>query len=416
MYANSRWSAKHTLTNLNQLRPIYSVSGFKLSDMSLSGLVSISAKIDYSLGGSIPVVDVGASIEFSTVLTATAQYVKEREGATPYSLELSFGNMRRQLSAAPLHCPGKTIKFHIKYNGLNPNKNHDLYFNLHHGETKQKYPIMVHKFKSSRTGSGNVDATWTIPYDSKFMSDGPAVSFSVHSSARLNRYFTKTPVKLTRTCAKPIFTIPSELTTNRRVQIKWDRDAMRHFNHIPGTNGMGKDTVSRKVNLILVILDKNGSSSAVQFANNIENRGFHNGVIPDELRKIGRKFLMVIHDAKEYTKMAWDNHTFTLTKPRIHLRGQEPISLLPVYVPPPSTDENHILWGNETSILQLSPITMQNQSRKLIGPTKCHSASLSLMLQIEIGFNGFTILGRSFALGSTTSRPYVIIPQTNYCI
>jgi len=411
MYAKSQWSAKHTLTNSNQIRPIYSISGFKLSGVSFTGLVSVSAKIDYSLGGTIPVADVGASIDFSSVLTATAQYVKERSGSASYYLELDYtadsGRRLGSMSNENAHtgCPGHTIHFHIKYQGLNPHENHDLYFNLHQGETNQQYPIMTHKFRSSESGSGYVDTAWTVPYDSKFMSNGRSVKFSVHSNARTNRYFTQNAAKLSMACAKPVFNLPSVITTEKPVQIKWNKDAMRHFEHIKGTDGMGTDVISPKVNLIIVILEGNGSSSALQFADNIANTGSYNGVIPDWLRKVGRRFFMAIHDSREYTKMAWDNSTFFLIQPILRQRASSPsqtISLDPIYIEP--------IWQNLTTIKN------NGNGRSLLGPTVCQGASLSLMLQVEFGFNGFTVLGHKFAMGSINSRPYVIIPQTNFCI
>jgi hypothetical protein len=38
------------------------------------------------------------------------------------------------------------------------------------------------------------------------------------------------------------------------------------------------------------------------------------------------------------------------------------------------------------------------------------------MVQIEFGFDGFTVLGRQVDLGAVSSNPFAIIPQTNFCI
>jgi hypothetical protein len=84
------------------------------------------------------------------------------------------------------------------------------------------------------------------------------------------------------------------------------------------------------------------------------------------------------------------------------------------YVEPPVVDNGLPLWGlGANSSLVIPKI----QSRRLdIGPSNCPNSALSLLLQVEFGFDGFTLLGKKYTLGSTHSNPFTIIPQKNFCL
>jgi len=422
MYAKSKWTANHELTNSNQLKPVYSISGFKVSSMSLSAIISLSARVEFKFGGSIPVVNVGATIDFSSILTATAQYVKKGTGSlADYRMSLDFSNAdsRALLDDSREKHPGDKIQFRVQYEGLNPNEEHELYFNLHHnGSYGPGFPIKKHNFKSSRTGKGTVNVDWTVPHDSKLMQkdgDGPKIHFSVHSSARLDRFHSDKKTKLTQKRnwkqGPSIFQYPrdkSVVPTGQKISIKWDKNQMKYFKYRPGTDGMGEDKVSPKVSLIIAV--ENGT--AYQLANNIDNSGTHEITLPDELHNLGKKFFLIIHDFEEYTKMAWHDGTFTLTPPRRRIPLNTTNELEPVYVEPPILEHGASLWGLALTVPdELQP--KKNLERRLV---TCPNSALSLLLQVEFGFDGFTLLGKKYTLGSTHSNPFTIIPQTNFCL
>jgi hypothetical protein len=424
MYAKSKWTANHELTNSNQLKPTYSISGFKVSSMSLSAIVSLSARVEFKFGGSIPVVNVGATIDFSSILTATAQYVKKGSGSlADYRMSLDFSDADRVLldDSKEKH-PGDKIHFYVQYEGLNPNEEHELYFNLHHADEdsfEPGFPIKKHNFKSSRTGKGTVNVEWTVPHDSKLMQnddDKPRVHFSVHSSARLDRFHSDKKTKLTQKRnwkqGPSIFQYPrdkSVVPTGQKISIKWDKNQMKYFKHRPGTDGMGEDKVSPKVSLIIAV--ENGT--AYQLANNIDNSGLYETSLPDELRNFGEKFFLIIHDFEEYTKMAWHHGTFTLTPPRRRIPLNATNVLEPVYVEPPIVERGLPLWGNNSLSLTVPEEPKKNLERRLV---TCPNSALSLLLQVEFGFDGFTLLGKKYTLGSTHSNPFTIIPQKNFCL
>jgi hypothetical protein len=420
MYAKSRWTANHELTNSNQLKPVYSMSGFKVSSMSFSAIVSLSARVEFKFGGSIPAVNVGATIDFSSILTATAQYVKKGSGSlAAYRMSLDFSDSANRLlldNSREKH-PGDKIQFRVKYEGLNPNEDHELYFNLHHnGSFGPGFPIKKHNFKSSRTGKGTERVEWTVPHDSNLMQndgDRPNIHFSVHSSARLDRFHSDKKTKLTQKRnwkqGPSIFQYPrdkSVVPTGQKISIKWDKNQMKYFKHRPGTDGMGEDKVSPKVSLIIAV--ENGS--AYQLANNIDNIGSYEITLPDELRNLGKKFFLIIHDFEEYTKMAWHHGTFTLTPPRRRIPLNATNGLEPVYVEPPIVERGVPLWG---LALTIPEEPKKNLERRLV---ICPSSALSLLLQVEFGFDGFTLLGKKYTLGSTHSNPFTIIPQKNFCL
>jgi len=423
MYAKSKWTANHELTNSNQLKPTYSISGFKVSSMSLSAIVSLSARVEFKFGGSIPVVNVGATIDFSSILTATAQYVKKGTGSlADYRMSFDFSDedSRVLLDESREKHPGDKIQFRVQYEGLNPNEEHELYFNLHHVDEDSLgpgFPIKKHNFKSSRTGKGTVNVEWIVPHDSKLMqndNDKPRVHFSVHSSARLDRFHSDKKTKLTqkREWQGPsIFQYPrdkSVVPTGQKISIKWDKNQMKYFKHRPGTDGMGEDKVSPKVSLIIAV--ENGT--AYQLANNIDNSGSHEITLPDELHNLGKKFFLIIHDFEEYTKMAWHHGTFTLTPPRRRIPLNATNELVPVYVEPPIVERGVPLWGLALTVPdELQP--KKTLERRLV---TCPNSALSLLLQVEFGFDGFTLLGKKYTLGSTHSNPFTIIPQTNFCL
>lgn len=422
MYSNSRWSAKHELTNSNNLKPVYSINGFKVSSMSLSAIVSLSARVEFSFGGSIPVVNVGATIDFSSILTATAQFIKKGKGSfKDYKMTLDFleDNARFLLDSAE-RSPGDNIKFQVKYEGLNPNEKHELYFNLYNSAKESGFPIMKHAFKSSSTGKGTVNVEWSVPHDSTLMqngSDEPRTHFSVHSSARLDRFHSSKKIKLVQKrnwFGSSVFQYPrdkSVVVTGKKMSVKWDKNQLKYFRHRPGTDGLGEEKVSPKVSIIIV---SEKMHTAYQLANDINNSGSHEIVLPDALHLLGTRFFLVIHDAKEYTKMAWHHGTFTLSPPRRRVHFNETLGLEPVYVEPPIVDGGVPLWGNNVTVEALQ-ISLPNR-RLEIGPTNCPNSALSLLLQVEFGFDGFTLLGKKYTLGSTHSNPFTIIPQKNFCL
>ena len=419
MYAKSKWSAKHELTNSNQLKPIYSASGFKVSSASLTTIVSLSARIEFSFGGSIPVVNVGATIDFSSILTATAQYVKKGQGSlADYKMLLDFSEAdSRLLLDSNTKYPGDKIRFKVRYEGLNPNEEHELYFNLHHSLKDSGYPVAKHNFKSSKTGKGIVVVDWTVPHDSVLMqrnSGTPKQHFSVHSSARLERFHSDKKIKLLHSQGSSVFQYPQDgsiVSIDKNITIKWDKNKMKYFKHLPGTDGMGEDKVSPKVSIIIVSKEGN---DAYQLVNNIDNKGEYRMKLPEILRYLGKRFFLVIHDSNEYSKMAWHHGTFQLAPPRRRVPLNGTLELPYTYVEPPILDNGLPLWGLGTnSSLKIPEI----QSRRLdIGPLNCPNSALSLLLQVEFGFDGFTLLGNKYTLGSTHSNPFTLIPQKNFCL
>ena len=428
MYAKSRWSANHELTNSNQLKPVYSISGFKVSSMSLSAIVSLSARIEFSFGGSIPVVNVGATIDFSSILTATAQFVKKGQGfLTDYKMFLDFSEdesrilLEKNANSNAKH-PGDKIRFKVRYEGFNPNEKHELYFNLHHSANAASsgYPIAKHTFKSSSTGKGFVALDWVVPHDTSLMqkdTEEPKQHFSVHSSARLDRFHSDKKVKLSQKKSwqgSSVFQYPrdgSVVPIDKVITIKWDKNKMTYFRHRPGTDGMGEDKVSPKVSIIIVSKEGN---EAYQLANNINNSGEYKIKLPEILRYLGKNFFLVIHDSNEYSKMAWHHGTFKLAPLRSHAPLNGSVELPYTYVEPPVVEFGLPLWGlGENSSLTIPEI----QSRRLdIGPSNCPNSALSLLLQVEFGFDGFTLLGKKYTLGSTHSNPFTLIPQKNFCL
>ena len=434
MYAKSKWSAGHKLINSNQIKPTYSDNGIKLSTTMISVIASISARIQYKFGGSIPIVNVGATIDFSTVLTATAQYIK---GKSQQSLSLSMDDNRKLLSRTRFrntdsthhYYPGDIVHIKINYDGLNPNENHELYFNLHKSTDEGKgYPIIMHKFKSSHTGNGETKVTWRIPYDSKFTQDNcenPEIQLSAHTSAKLDRHYLPNKICLTNSRndnTNPTFQYPETgivYHTSRPINIKWDKDRLKHFKHIQGTDGLGSEQNPKHVNFIVV--SKN-TGNAYQIANNINNTGSYYAYFPDSILKDGARFFMVIHDSRENSRIAWQNGNFELRKPpyNIDINASKSNILVPVNFAPPIMEDGIPLWNKERvsqPVIFINNTTIMEKSRRsLIGPNNCRNAALSILLQIEFGFDGFTVLGRQCSLGSTVSNPFTIVPQTNFCI
>lgn len=417
MYANSKWSAKHTLTNSNRLKPVYSVTGFKVSSVSLTAIVMLSAKITYSLGGSIPVVNVGAAIDFSSILTATLQYVKK---GGQYNMAFLI---QRQLSdVLTTYSPGDKIHFHIKYEGLNPNEHHELYFNIHNDKIQGTgYPVATSTFTTTKTGSGTAAVEWTVPHDTKFMqkeNEKPETYFSVHSSARLDRFYTPNRIKLLQKHnhkESSIIEYPHNgavVPTDRPITIKWDKNGLKQFVHQPGTDGMGSQKIPLKVNLIIVAINSKGQRRAYELANRVFNNGIYKIQLSDSLRSLGTHFFIVIHDAGEYNRIAWHDGTFTLAKNGANLRKKnETHSLTPAYIIPPFVEGSLPLWDYSNS-----SIVHYREHRMLAGPASCPNSAVSIMLQLEFGFDGFTVLGKQISIGNVRSSPFVIIPQTNICL
>jgi hypothetical protein len=425
MYAKSKWSAEHKLINSNQLKPVYSDNGIKLSTATFSVIASISARIQYSFGGTIPIVNVGATIDFSSVLTATAQYIKGRNSQV---LEFSFDDSRSLLARksvrtnSPIHhyYPGDTLHMKVKYSGLNPNENHEFYFNLHKNDDNSKgYPIIIHKFKSSKSGNGEERIEWKVPHDTKFTQNNcehPDSQLSLHSSAKLDRHYL--PDKLCFTHRRnynkdTTFEYPKDgeiYDTSRLMHIKWDKNSLKHFKHIPGTDGIGSEQNPNKISIIIV---SHNNGKAYQLANNVNNTGSHYVSIPESILSNGEQFFMVIHDARENSRIAWQNGNFKLRKP-VYIRKREINTLPPVNFAPPILEGGIPLWNSKLSNNNSS---MNNDIRRsLAGPNNCQNAALSILLQIEFGFDGFTVLGHKYSLGSTVSNPFTIIPQTNFCL
>lgn len=421
MYTKSKWSAKHKLTNSNQLKPVYSTSSFKISSAALSTIVSLSTRIEFSFGGSIPVVNIGATIDFSSIITATAQFIKRGHGSlSDYKLHLDFSeaDSRILLDSDERH-PDDKIRFKVRYEGLNPNEEHELYFNLHHSDKKASsgFPIKKYNFKSSRTGKGTVVVDWVVPHDSVLMqrdTGTPKQHFSVHSSARLERFHSGKKIKLVHSEGSSVFQYPRDnsiVSIDKNITIKWDKNKMKYFRHRPGTDGMGEDKVSPKVSIIIVSKEGN---DAYQLVNNIDNTGEYRIKLPEILRYLGKKFFLVLHDSNEYTKMAWHHGTFQLAPPRQRVPLNGSAELPYTYVESPILGNGLPLWGLGANSSLLIP---QIKSRRLdISPTSCQNSALSLLLQVEFGFDGFTLLGKKYALGSIHSNPFTLIPQKNFCL
>jgi hypothetical protein len=384
-----------------------------LSTTSFSAVISLSARIAYSFGGSVPVIGIGASVQFSTVLTATAQYVK---WAKSYSL--SFEDDRRKLSDGDVYYSGDKMHFNIKYTGFNPSEKHELYFNIHKPEFANGYPIKMVSFLSSHSGNGSVVFDWTVPYDNKFAGTKRDVEFSVHSSARLDRFYSNKKVKILQKReprGEPIFTFPESgdvLTVNQPIFIIWNKNGMRYFKHKQGSDGIGSDESPKKVGIVLVCDD---TKRAYQLANNIDNSGSHIAALPETLLSLCKRFFLAIHDADEYTKIHWMPGSFSLKKRHFRIRQApvRPISLVPVNIEAPLIENGLPLWNNTLLILKTNTSRI---NRRLASSTSCPNAALSVMLQIEFGFDGFTLMGHRTSLGSTTSNPFTIIPQKNFCV
>ena len=439
MYAKSRWTSEHSLINSNRITPTYTNKGLSLSTVSLTAIISLSTRIHFSLGGSIPVINVGASVEFSTVLTATTQFIRS---AKQYSLALSFDDASRRILTVGGndYSPEDTIYFNVDYAGLNANEDHELYFNIHkyagfNASYGTGYPIKLHKFKSSKTGDGSLKVDWKVPHDSKFMQkyrDAPHIHFSVHSSARLDRYHTNKNAKLLHkrnTERNAVFKSPKNgdsIFVNEPIRIQWDPNSLKYFDYYKGTDGLGVEKVPDAVNLIIVSVE---SKMAYQLANDVANTGTYLTALPESLLKTGKKFFLVIHDASEYSKMAWHNGDFELKKrPESIFRfrrvpdkkvSNSSLELPPANVEPPTIEFDVPLWNN-TILFETSRTaqTIGHIQRHLVGPNACspQQAALSVLLQMEFGFDGFNVMGRHFALGSTSSSPFIIIPQTNFCV
>lgn len=427
MYANSRWTAKHTLTQSNQLKPRYSINGFKLSTTQLTAIVSLSARIKYSFGGSIPIVDIGASIDFSTVLTAVIQYYKK---GNYDSYTMGFNAENRRLFSENIFYPGDQIHFIIDYHGFNPNENHELYLTHHHSNEMPSYkssvsygtgtPITKHIFKSSHSGKGSQTISWTVPHDSNLMQkNNDGVYFSVHSNARINRYYSnKFHLSQNRDRTKSsVVEYPSSgvsVPIHLPIIIKWHNESMKYFRNIPGTDGMGADKVSSNISIIIIAYNKNRSSNAYELVNNIVNVGAYKVSLPSWLRSVGEEFTIAIHDSKEYTKIAWHHGKFKLAPRSNQYERRDNSKLEPVNVSPPMLENGLYLWGDY--MVSNKQMTSKQSSRDLAGQTVCPNSAISIMLQIEFGFDGFTVLGKQMAVGSARSNPFIVIPQTNFCI
>ena len=439
MYAKSRWTSEHSLISSNRITPTYTNKGLSLTTTSLTGIVSLSTRIHFSLGGSIPVIDVGASVEFSTVLTATAQFIRSGK---KYSLALSFDDTSRRILASKNgYSPEDTISFNVDYSGLNENEDHELYFNIHkymgfNASLGTGYPIKLHKFKSSKSGSGSLKVEWKVPHDSKFMQkyrDAPHIHFSVHSSARLERAHTSKNAKLVHkrnTKRNAVFKSPKNgdsVFIGEPITIEWEPNSLKYFDYYKGTDGLGVEKVPEAVNIIIVSVE---SKTAYQLENDIKNTGKYTTKIPESLLKRGKRFFLVIHDAKEYSRMAWHNGDFELKKRpdglfRFRRVPDKRIStsnsseeLPPANVEPPTIEFDIPLWNNTLLFETIGPSNIGHIQRILVGPSACspQQAALSVLLQMEFGFDGFNIMGRHFSMGSTSSSPFIIIPQTNFCV
>ena len=430
MYSKSRWSASHSLTNVNELKPVYKNNGLSAKTLSLSVLVYLSARINYSLGGTIPVANVGATLDFSTVLTASAQYIKNSGSSVyKYMLELSFASERRKLSETSTFKPGDKIKFHVKYSGLNKNENHELYLSLHNKDGL--VPIMLHKFTTLGSDRGSVYPEWTVPHDNKFSQDGGNIRFSVHSSSRNDRFYSPS-VKIARsrdTTESPVvFRYPvdgSFVPVNKNIKIVWNKNALKYFKHVPGTDGLGSYKNPENVGILVVCEDNQKNVRAYEIAHIIPNSGEHTISLPEVLRSLGEKFFLVIYDIDDFMRMAWQHGSFKLENNHVRNIANKCKDLEPAHVTPPIMDTGLPLWNNTfpLPIVLLYNNTNTNTNtntnvtqRLLIGPDKCKDASLSILLQIEFAFDGFHLLGKKYSLGATQSNPFILVPQTNFCI
>jgi hypothetical protein len=442
MYAKSRWTSEHSLINSNRITPTYTNKGLSLSTASLTAIISLSTRIHFSLGGSIPVINVGASVEFSTVLTATSQFIRSGK---KYSLSLSFDDASQRMLTARenVYSPEDTIYFNVDYAGLNANEDHELYFNIHkyagfNASYGTGYPIKLYKFKSSKTGDGSLKVDWKVPHDSKFMQkyrDAPHIHFSVHSSARLDRAHTSKNAKLVHkrsTTRNAVFKSPKKGDTifvSDPITIQWDPNSLKYFDYYKGTDGLGVEKVPEAVDLLIVSVE---SKMAYELANDVANTGSYSTTIPESLLKKGKRFFLVIHDANEYSRMAWHNGNFELKKrPKSVFRfrrvpdkkvsnSNSSEDLPPANVEPPTIEFDVPLWNNTLLFETRGSVEQRGGhiQRNLAGPKACppQGAALSVLLQMEFGFDGFNVMGRHFALGSTSSSPFIIIPQTNFCV
>jgi len=103
-----------------------------------------------------------------------------------------------------------------------------------------------------------------------------------------------------------------------------------------------------------------------------------------------------------------------LTPPRRRIPLNATNVLEPVYVEPPIVEHGAPLWGLALTIPEESQDNKNIEvERRLV---TCPNSALSLLLQVEFGFDGFTLLGKKYTLGSTHSNPFTIIPQKNFCL
>ena len=242
--------------------------------------------------------------------------------------------------------------------------------------------------------------------------------FSVHSSTHLKRYYSgkyHLSQKLDRKTSD-IIEYPVDglnVPVNEPINIRWDKKKMSFFRHLPGTDGLGSNKQSANISLVIIAYDNHGHGQPYKLANNILNNGQHKVILPSSMRNKGDRFKIGIHDSREYTKIGWHHGTFQLSPKRQRYEANNNTDIEPILFPSPILDTGLPLWGNH-SIIQKHIIV--RQARRLLGPSSCHISALSLMLQIELGFDGFTVLGHKVDLGSIVSNPFTIIPQTNFCI
>lgn len=474
----TRWTAGDKVSNVNNLKPMSTITGLKVSTSKFSVIAAISARVSFELGGYIG--KYGIAAQFSTVLTSTIQYAHFLPTAKPTAMSLEVAAASASTRAlkgmdslwsspaettsrpAGTYYPGDKMSFRVKYENMNPNEDHIMYFNLHKGrgrDSEEGYAIVKHHFRASKTGRGEEHVTWEIPHDSRFTqareSDDGRTHISMHcSSHSFERYHSKQPFKILasrrreRMPREEAWHFPRDgsiVPSGKRTALKWDKQALHSFRPIMGTNGMGSEVIPETINIIIVAEDDNGVRTPYDFASQVPNTGIYEASFPDWLRKAGRRFFAVMHDGKEYSKMDWHHGYFRITAP---LSANSSAVAQPVVssVPPPMVD-NDRLWSppgvaeGPASSTATSPSTpaapvqvsisspadddaavgttesvVNSPSKKnlrQLAVTTCKSV-ISVKLQAQLSFDGLNFLSKAYPVSNAATPPFVILPQKDF--
>ena len=510
------WTNRQKITDSDNLDPEYSYEGLKLGKASYraSVVAALSTRIVFELGGYIGKYGIAAS--FSTVMTATGQFTYFKSGSTPPSMKIAasydngaralasslqtknfwdglFGNSRSQQQQQQLSSPANTyytgdqMHFDVDYANMNPNEDHTMFLSLHRdGDESQGYPIAAQNFRTSSTGFGKVRVAWEIPHNTNFDQNTQAARWhaSVHCSGHnfdrwhSQRFHIKHSRRNEHMPGPETFGYPRDgsiVSAGEKTKMRWNRHSLHSFKAIPGTDGMGQETESSRVTIIIVAEDENGLRTAWELASNVPNTGEMDVVFPAFLRSQGRRFFAVMHDALEYSLMAWGSGYFQINPPISQQPAQMPVPvpLPPVSLPPAATDpapmppmepgpvvmppspavpmpclnatsvpppvvDNLPLWVDANPAGPAVPTTATDESatsstdasassalaapgsvsgsgnlRSLQFKTSCPYV-LSIKLEVQLGFDGLNFLGKMYPINNAATPPFTLVPQTNY--